>query len=126
MPPDDVNNTIKVCSVKRRGGLLLSYEFELKNLITRNEDIEKVKQGLKTAVRRSNRFGDVGDEWQLAGKTLRLENVYQQKLAEVTDEHAKQEGYENLEAYKRAIYDIHEEAVWHPDMKVWVHEFKIV
>lgn len=109
-----------------QGGYIVTYEYELKNIITREDDIEKVKRGLKTAVRRSNRFGDVGDEWELAGTTLRLENVYQQKLSDVTEEQARQEGYENLEEYKRAINQLHEEAVWHPDLKVWVHEFKIV
>lgn len=104
----------------------LTYEYELKNIITREEDIEKVKKELKTAVRRSNRFGDVGDEWELEGTTLRLEKVYQQKLKDVTEEQARQEGYESLEAYKKAINQIHEEAVWHSDLTVWVHEFKIV
>lgn len=104
----------------------MTYEYELKNLVTRKSDIEKIKQGLKTAVRRSNRFGNLGDEWELAGTTLRLENVYQQKLADVTDQHAQQEGYENLVAYQKAITSIHAEAIWNPEITVWVHEFKIV
>ena len=104
----------------------MTYSYELKNLITREKDIEKVKQGRKTAVRRSNRFGDVGDRWDLDGVTLELVNVYQQQLADVTDEHAKQEGYQHLEDYKQAITNIHQEAIWNPKLTVWVHEFKII
>lgn len=104
----------------------MSYKFELKNLVTIPEDIDKIKKGVKTAVRRSNRFGDIGDTWELDGETLTLENVYKQKLGEVTEENAKQEGYTCLEDYKEAITSIHEGSVWTPNLEVWVHEFKIV
>lgn len=102
----------------------MEYKYELTNLVTRTEDIEKMKTGEKTAVRRSNRFGNIGDTWEVDGEIFMLENVYKQKLGEVTEEHAKQEGYTSLEEYKKAITSIHEEAVWIPNLEVWVHEFK--
>lgn len=98
--------------------------FELKNLVTRKDDIKKIKAGKKSAVRRSNRFGEVGDTWELDGELFVLVNVYQQKLGNVTEANAKQEGYPNLDEYINGITSIHEGSVWDPEYKVWVHEFK--
>ena len=83
-----------------------------------------MKKGEKTAVRRSNRFGNIGDTWEVDGEIFMLENVYKQKLGEVTEENAKQEGYASLEEYKQAITSIHDGSVWNPNLEVWVHEFK--
>lgn len=105
-------------------GIVMEYKYELTSLVTRLEDIEKMKKGEKTAVRRSNRFGNIGDTWEVDGEIFMLENVYKQKLGEVTEENAKQEGYASLEEYKQAITSIHDGSVWNPNLEVWVHEFK--
>ncbi len=102
----------------------MEYKYELSSLVTIPKDIEKIKKGEKTAQRRSNRFGDIGDTWEVDGEIFMLENVYQQRLGDVTEENAKEEGFNNLEEYKRAITSIHEGSVWTPNLKVWVHEFK--
>lgn len=99
----------KTCSIER--------------LVTVEEDVKKVIQGKKTATRRNGRYADVGEIMELGDNQFIVERVYQQTLGELTDEHAKQEGYEDVEAYKQSILSLHPGMPWVPSMKVWVHEF---
>src|SRR5699024_6892479 len=94
----------------------LSEKMDINQLITRKEMIEKVKQGKKTAIRRNNRYGDVGDTFELEGREYEITNIYEQKLGDVTEENAKQEGYESLAAYQESITSIHKGAVWVPKL----------
>jgi|SRR5699024_8315770 len=98
--------------------------FDISQLITRDDMITKVKEGKKTAVRRNNRYGNVGDTFQIANQTYELVRVYEQYLGDVTEANAKEEGFENLDAYKESITSIHDNAVWVPKLVVWVHEFQ--
>ncbi|GAA0342866.1 hypothetical protein GCM10008967_36650 [Bacillus carboniphilus] len=99
----------KTCSIER--------------LITKQEDIEKVLNGEKTATRRNGRYADVGEFMTLEGREFVVERVYRQSLGELTDEHARQEGYQTVDDYKEAILAMHPGMPWAPQMKVWVHEF---
>lgn len=99
-------------------------KYDIHKLVNREADIDKIIKGDKTSVRRNDRYADPGDELTLKGKAFTIENVYAQKLKDVTDEIAQQEGYENLEAYKEALTSIHESVVWDPEQVVWAHEFK--
>ncbi|WP_144462311.1 ASCH domain-containing protein [Siminovitchia fortis] len=95
----------------------------IERLVTVPADVEKVIQGRKTATRRNGRYADIGEVMNLKGNQYIVENVYSQSLGEMTDEHAKQEGYKDLEDYKEAILGFHPGMKWLPNMKVWVHEF---
>lgn len=92
-------------------------------LITVKSDIEKVLSGQKTATRRNGRYADVGEIMTLEGHKFVIDKVYSQSLGELTDDHAKQEGYSNVEEYKQSILSIHPGMPWLPQMRVWVHEF---
>ena len=92
-------------------------------LVTLPEDVEKVIKGIKTATRRNGRYADIGETMELKDKKFRVDNVYKQKLGELTDEDANREGYDSLAAYKEAILSIHPGMPWLPEMEVWVHEF---
>ncbi|KKB38319.1 ASCH domain-containing protein [Bacillus thermotolerans] len=98
----------------------------IERLVTVKEDVEKVLNGQKTATRRNGRYADVGEVMTLEGRDFVVERVYEQSLGELTDEHAQQEGYESLEAYKDSILSMHPGMPWVPTMKVWVHEFRPV
>ena len=93
-------------------------------LITLQADIDKVLAGQKTATRRNGRYADIGEIMTLQGRDYVVENVYSQALGELTDEHAKQEGYQTVEEYKQAILSYHPGMPWLPQMRVWVHEFR--
>ncbi|MGP4105892.1 ASCH domain-containing protein [Virgibacillus sp. L01] len=94
-------------------------------LVTIEADIDKVIDGKKTATRRNGRYADVGEVMTLKGQAFIVRNVYEQKLGEITDEHAVQEGYQDAEGYKNAILSIHPGMKWEPKMKVWVHEYEL-
>lgn len=100
----------KTCSVER--------------LVTLKEDVQKVLEGKKTATRRNGRYADVGEMMTLEGQDFVVERVYSQSLGELTDENARQEGFDSLEDYKQSILSIHPGMPWVPQMRVWVHEFR--
>ena len=95
----------------------------IERLVTIPEDVNKVIEGRKTATRRNGRYADVGEVMVLNDKKFVVNRVYSQSLGELTDEHARQEGYETVEAYKQSIQAFHPGMPWLPQMRVWVHEF---
>lgn len=108
---EDKNQNLppKTCSVER--------------LVTVPADVEKVLQGLKTATRRNGRYADIGEIMVLGDHEFVVKDVYAQSLGDVTEEDAKREGYQSLDAYKESILGLHPGMKWLPKMKVWVHEF---
>lgn len=100
----------KTCSVDR--------------LVTVKEDVQKVLEGKKTATRRNGRYADVGEVMTLEGQDFVVERVYSQSLGELTDENARQEGFDSLEDYKQSILSMHPGMPWLPQMRVWTHEFR--
>ncbi|WP_338469644.1 ASCH domain-containing protein [Niallia sp. XMNu-256] len=98
----------------------------IERLVTIDKDVEKVLAGQKTATRRNGRYADPGEIMELKGKKFVVEKIYRQSLGELTDEDARKEGYESVEDYKQSILSIHPGMPWLPEMKVWVHEFKLV
>lgn len=95
----------------------------VEKLITVPKDIEKVLSGQKTATRRNGRYADIGERMNLKDTQFEVTNVYMQTLGELTDEDAKQEGYDTVEEYKNAILSNHPGMPWMSEMEVWVHEF---
>ncbi|MBT2755325.1 ASCH domain-containing protein [Mesobacillus foraminis] len=95
-------------------------------LVTMPSDVQKVIDGKKTATRRNGRYADVGEIMELEGKRFIVDRVYSQSLGELTDEHAVQEGFSNVEEYKQSILSYHPGMPWLPQMRVWVHEFSPV
>ncbi|MFC5529715.1 ASCH domain-containing protein [Cohnella yongneupensis] len=98
----------------------------IEKLVTVKPDVDKVIAGIKTATRRNGRYADVGEIMELQGHRFIVEKVYLQSLGELTDEHAKQEGFNTVEEYKQLILSYHPGMPWLPHMRVWVHEFRPV
>lgn len=96
---------------------------EIDRLVTMPDDVNKVLEGKKTATRRNGRYADVGEIMVLKDKNFRVDSVYSQSLGELTDEHARHEGYETVDEYKDSILSYHPGMPWLPHMRVWVHEF---
>ncbi|ETP70262.1 hypothetical protein G159_02955 [Planococcus glaciei CHR43] len=95
----------------------------IEKLVTNKKDVAKVLDGSKTATRRNGRYADIGEVMVLEGSEFVVERVYAQTLGELTDEHARQEGYGSVEEYKQSILKFHPGMPWLPQMSVWVHEF---
>ena len=95
----------------------------VEKLVTNKKDVAKVLAGTKTATRRNGRYADVGEVMVLGGREFAIERVYVQTLGELTDDAARQEGYDSVEEYKQSILKFHPGMPWLPEMSVWVHEF---
>ncbi|WP_438445804.1 ASCH domain-containing protein [Gorillibacterium sp. sgz5001074] len=93
-------------------------------MITVEEDVQRVLNGTKTSTRRNGRYADPGEILELQGRRFEVTRVYQQTLGELTEEHARSEGFPSLEAYKSYILGMHKGMPWIPSAKVWVHEFR--
>jgi len=102
----------KTCSIER--------------LVTMPSDVQKVLEGKKTATRRNGRYADVGEVMTLEGKKFVVNQVYSQSLGELTEEHARQEGFNTVEEYRDSILSYHPGMPWKPQMRVWVHEFSSI
>ena len=98
----------------------------IERLVTVKEDVAKVLNGEKTATRRNGVYAYPGEIMVLEGKEFKVDALYSQTLGELTDEHARQEGYASVEEYKQTILAFHPNMPWLPTMSVWVHEFSRV
>jgi hypothetical protein len=107
-------------------GALPPKTCSIDRLITKDNEIDKVLRGEKTAVRRNGRYADVGETMELRGNKFEVTNVYRQSLGELTDADAQSEGYANVAEYRDGILAIHPGMPWLPHMQVWAHEFRKV
>ena len=79
--------------------------------------------GQKTQQRRNGLYAYPGELFVLEGVTFQVTSVFQQKIAEMTDQDAHAEGYPNLALYKDMILKMHNTMEWNQDASVWVHDF---
>jgi len=96
-------------------------KYDINKLISIQEDIDHIIEGNKISIRRNDRYADAGDEIQLKQHSFVVSDVYPQKLKEVSEKDAIDEGYPGLEEYKDAIANIHKETVWDPEQIIWAH-----
>lgn len=105
------NYPAKTCSIER--------------LITHPKSVAAAKAGLKTQQRRNGIYGYPGEEFELDGVSLVITDLKQERLGEMTDEHAQAEGYPSLDMYKDIILRMHAGMKWDDDGVAWVHSFAI-
>ncbi|MDD5113150.1 MAG: ASCH domain-containing protein [Methylobacter sp.] len=101
----------KTCSVER--------------LVTHPKLVAAALAGSKTQQRRDGVYGYPGEEFELEGVTLVVTDLQRERLGDMTDEHAKAEGYPSLEMYRDIILKMHAGMTWNEDALVWVHTFAI-
>ncbi len=54
---------------------------------------------------------------------LHITAVYNQKLKDMSEDDAKREGYQSLDAFKNAWVEIYPGHGWDPEQNVWVIEW---
>jgi hypothetical protein len=99
-------------------------KYDINKLVSIQDSIDKIISGEKVSERRNDRYADPGDELLLDGHLFIAEDVYPQQLKNLTEKEAKDEGYKNLEEYKKTLTRIHHGAVWEPERVVWAHYLK--
>ncbi len=94
-------------------------------LIRHPKLIEAAKSGVKTQQRRDGVYAWPGEAFELDGVAFVVTDLQRERLGDMTDAHAKAEGYPNLESYRALILSMHPGMTWEPEHLVWVHSFKI-
>lgn len=94
-------------------------------LITHPKLVAAAKTGLKTQQRRNGIYGYPGEEFSLDDVSFVITDLTQQRLGDMTDEHAQAEGYPSFEMYKNIILNMHTGMQWNDDGVAWVHSFAI-
>ncbi len=102
----------KTCSIER--------------LVTREDDVDRIIRGEKTAVRRNGRYADPDEQMIVKGRTFVIETVYVQKLGDMTDHDAQREGFSDLQGYQAYLQTVHPGMPFVAKMPVWVHEFRAI
>lgn len=103
------NQPQKTCSIDR--------------LVTHPKLVAATLAGTKTQQRRDGVYAWPGETFELEGTTFVVTDLSRQRLGDMTDEHARAEGYPNLEIYKDIILKMHAGMTWNADSLVWVHTF---
>lgn len=107
-------------------------------ILFKEEHVEKILSGKKTETRRlwSKPHANVGSLHKAKTKMLskeyfallRIVDVYQERLGDITEEGVKAEGYSSLEEYKSVLEKINKKSkfLWDDDQLVYVIKFKVV
>jgi hypothetical protein len=82
--------------------------------------------GQKTEQRRNGVYAYPGERFEIDGQPFELFSLDRERLGDMTEEHARAEGFDNLEGYRDLIVRMHKGMAWNPDHLVWVHRFRAV
>jgi Ran GTPase-activating protein (RanGAP) involved in mRNA processing and transport len=82
-------------------------EIDPEDLFPNSRTVEAVAAGKMSQIHRGNRYADEGDTFELDGDTFEVVDVTERKLGDMTDEDARREGSEDLEAYKERMVRAH-------------------
>ena len=92
-----------------------------------NEHVRQmVADGEVTQMHRGHAYADEGDTFEIDGETFEVTTIEHRTLGDMTDEDARAEGSDDLEAYKRRLEHVHDEFEWDDDSDVVKHAFEPV
>jgi hypothetical protein len=92
-----------------------------------NEHVQQMAAaGEVTQMHRGHAYAEEGDTFEIDGTTFEVTEISHRTLGDLTDEDARAEGSEDLEAYKRRLERVHSEFEWDPDSDVVKHAFEPV
>lgn len=82
--------------------------------------------GAITQMHRGQEYASEGDTFEIDGQRFEVTDVTHRTLGDLTDEDAKREGSEDLEAYRQRLERVHDHFEWDPDSDVVRHRFEPV
>jgi len=90
-----------------------------------NEHVQQMAAaGRVSQLHRGHKYADEGDTFEIDGQTFVVTDVTHRKLGDLTDEDAKKEGSEDIEAYKERLKQVHSDFEWDDDSDVVRHRFE--
>ena len=83
-------------------------------------------EGEITQMHRGHEYADEGDTFEIDGRTFEVTDVTHRTLGDLTDEDARREGSEDLDAYRERLNHVHDSFEWDDDSEVVRHRFEAV
>ncbi|PSP56367.1 hypothetical protein BRC82_02005 [Halobacteriales archaeon QS_1_67_19] len=77
-----------------------------------------------TQIHRGDKHADEGDRFEIDGETFEVVEVRERTLGDLTDEDARREGTDDLEAYRELLHRVHDHFEWNDDSEVVLHRFE--
>lgn len=99
---------------------------EIDSLVTHARFVQAALMGRKTQQRRDGLYAYPGETFELDGVGFKVTEVERQRLGDVSEDDARQEGFADLAAYRDLISRMHGGMPWDEDTLVWVHCFERV
>jgi hypothetical protein len=83
-----------------------------------------VAEGRMSQLHRGDAYADEGDTFEIDGERFEVVEVTERKLGDLTDEDARAEGSEDLDAYRERLDRAHDDFEWDDDATVYRHRFE--
>ncbi|ELY65162.1 ASCH domain-containing protein [Natrinema versiforme] len=99
-------------------------ELEPGELLPSDRMQSQVVDGEVTQIHRGHQYAEEGDTFAIDGTIFEVTDIRERTLGDLTDEDARAEGMENLEAYERLLERAHEDFEWDDDSEVMLHRFE--
>jgi uncharacterized protein YhfF len=91
-----------------------------------NERVERMAlEDDVTQIHRGNPYAEAGDTFVVEGTTFEVVKVRERTLGDLTDEDARAEGSDDLDAYRERLEHAHSDGFeWDDDADVVLHRFE--
>ncbi|AGB35990.1 ASCH domain-containing protein [Natronococcus occultus] len=87
---------------------------------------EQALEGEVTQIHRGHQYAEDGDTFTIEETTFEVTEVTERTLGDLTDEDARAEGMDDLEAYRKLLERAHDDFEWDDDSEVVRHQFEPV
>ncbi len=85
---------------------------------------QQALEGEVTQIHRGHQYADEGDTFTIDGETFEVVDVTHRTLGDLTDEDARAEGVDDLEAYRQLLDRAHPNFEWDDESEVVRHRFE--
>ncbi|GAB7018863.1 ASCH domain-containing protein [Halostagnicola bangensis] len=99
-------------------------EIEPGELLPSERMREQALGGEVTQIHRGNQYADPGDTFAIDGTTFEVTEITERTLGDLTDEDARAEGLEDLEAYRAMLEHAHDHFEWDDESDIVRHKFE--
>ncbi|WP_265109569.1 ASCH domain-containing protein [Halosolutus halophilus] len=99
-------------------------EIDPADLLPSDRMRQRALDGEVTQIHRGHQYAAAGDTFTIDDTTFEVCEVTDRTLGDLTDEDARAEGMDDLEAYRRLLERAHENFEWDDDSEVVLHRFE--
>jgi|AntDeeMetagen192_2_1112575.scaffolds.fasta_scaffold09369_2 hypothetical protein len=87
---------------------------------------QMVLDGEMTQIHRGDAYAEAGDTFEIDGRTFEITDVTHRTLGDLTEADAREQGAEDLEAYRERLKRAHKDFEWDDDSETVRHAFEPV